>query len=309
MTTWPRPIEPLRATPQPNFLIIGAGRSGTTSLYEYLRQHPQVYMSRMKEPSYFAFAGDHIPDSPGAAWLRANSVTTREAYDALFADAGNARAIGEASPQYLIREHAAERIHAALPGVRLAAILRHPVERAFSSYLAHVRDGWEPELTFEGAIADQNRRAREGWVLGRFIDYGLVMSKLAPYRRLFPAERLRIYLYDDLVTDPIGLIRDLLTYLDVDPAELPDMSLRHGSTGLIRNPILRAIWRHSPKVRPLAARLIPGALRSRVYRWAMRDLERPPLRPETRAHLLALFRDDTLALQDLLGRDLSAWLK
>jgi Sulfotransferase family len=295
--------------PLPNFLIIGAGRSGTTSLHHYLRQHPQVFMPRAKEPAYFAFAGQPLPDGPGADYLRRTTVTDAAAYAALFDEAGDARAIGEASPQYLRYPDVPARIQALIPEVRLVAILRHPVERMYSTYLAHRRDGYDPEPTFEGAIADQGRREREGHPFGAFLAYGFYMRAVGRFRKVFPRDRLRIYLYEDLSGDPRALLRDLFTYLDVDPTFVPDMTIRHGRTGLFTNPVLRTLWAHSHRLRSLARPVLPVGLRDRAYLWTMRGLERPPMRPETRASLLEFYREDTLALQAYLGRDLSAWLK
>src|SRR5437867_4308222 len=119
----------------PTFLVIGAARSGTTALYLYLRQHPNVFMSRDKETNFFAFEGEALDfRGPGAEFVN-NSVVTLNAYLRLFADAPENAAIGEASPLYLYSLHAAERIHARLPDVRLIAILRNPIEQAYSHYL------------------------------------------------------------------------------------------------------------------------------------------------------------------------------
>src|SRR5881628_1693582 len=118
----------------PNFLIIGAAKSGTTSLYQYLRQHPEVYMSAVKETNWFAYEGQR--DS----WY---SVRTAEEYERLFDGVTVQRAIGEASPQYMKSAVAAKRIAARLPGVRLVAILRDPIDRAYSGYLNSLRDAME----------------------------------------------------------------------------------------------------------------------------------------------------------------------
>src|SRR5580765_3646808 len=118
----------------PNFLIIGAGKSGTTALYEYLKQHPQVYMSPVKEPRFFAFEGESV--NFGGPWgerlnpevMAFNSIAS---YSALFEDVEDETAIGEASPIYLWAAKAAARIHRRVPDARLIAILRDPVERAY----------------------------------------------------------------------------------------------------------------------------------------------------------------------------------
>jgi hypothetical protein len=294
----------------PNFLIIGAGRSGTTSLYEYLRQHPDVFMSDVKEPNYFAFMNGDLPvRGQHARWVREHAVTTREAYEKLFASAGSAKAIGEASPIYLNHPAVPERIRMALPGVRLMTILRNPVERAYAGWLGLRRDGNEPATTFEEALNSEAARQREGWSpSARLVRNGLYHQMLSRYFELFPRHRIRVYLFEDLIRDPNGLLRDLFTFLDVDPTFVPDLSRRYGATGIVRNPLLRVLWRNSHVPRRLLRPVLPRRWRDAGFAWVTQDLVKPPLAPATRAALMERFRPDIVALQDLIGRDLSGWL-
>src|SRR5215218_4707583 len=120
----------------PNFLIIGAGKSGTTSLYHYLGQHPEVFMSPMKEPKFFCFEGER-PNFRGPGddeEINRKCVTTIDAYRALFDGVACEKAVGEASSMYLYYPKAPERIDHHVAGVRLIAVLRNPVDRAYSSY-------------------------------------------------------------------------------------------------------------------------------------------------------------------------------
>ena len=116
----------------PNFFIIGAGKSGTTSLYHYLKQHPQIFMSPVKEPKYFAFAGQRLNyTGPGDARIVPETTTTREAYLDLFREAGDQSAVGEASTVYLGPINGtAQRIAQQVPEARIVAILRQPADRA-----------------------------------------------------------------------------------------------------------------------------------------------------------------------------------
>jgi hypothetical protein len=291
----------------PNFLVIGAARSGTTSLYEYLRQHAEIFMSPVKEPSYFV--SPRGPQrGPGGVWIRRTAVTTLAEYEALFAGAGDARAIGEASPGYLPAPDAPGRIAELLPEVRLVAILRDPVERAYAQYLGLRRDGLEPASTFEEALRDDDRRLRDGWPLAGLVETGKYHHHLSRYYECFPRDRIRVYLHEDLHADPAGLTRDLLSFLDVDPDRPLDTSRVHGRTGLVRNRTLGVLWTHSRRARDSLRPVVPRRVRAGVRRWALRDMERPPLDPVTRARLVRVFRPDILALEELIDRDLSAWL-
>lgn len=295
--------------PLPTFLIIGAGRSGTTSLYNYLQQHPDVFMSAVKEPNYFALTVPLQLVGPGAPWVRDTSTTSREAYEALFAAVTTEKAIGEASPRYLGSPEAARCIRQTIPDARLVAILRHPVERAYAAYLGSRRDGFDPAPTFEAALDASERGERESWAFMDYTKTGYYHRNLTRYYRLFPREQLRVYLFDDLQLDSGALLRDLFGFLGVDPAFRPDMSQRLGRTGTIRNPLLGMFWQHSLRLRRALRPFVPQQLRDRAYARIVRDLEKPPLKPDTRSRMQQRYRDDMLHLQDLIGRDLSHWLR
>ena len=282
----------------PNFLLIGAGRCGTTSLYEYLRQHPDVFMSPVKEPRYF----DNIeprPRRPGPR-SRQRPVTDRAEYERLFAAAGDATAIGEASPTY-IRDVAAPRHAAALiPNARVVAILRDPVERAYSSYLGMKHSGIRSPGTFEAALAEEARRGDPGPLTG-YVTYSRYHEQLQRWYAHFPREQVRVFLYDDLRDDPFGLLAGLFGFLGVDPSFRPDVSRQYGRTGRVANPVLRSLWERG-------APLLPTWLHRRVRPRVTSHVVRPPMREDTRARLRETFRPDVLELQALIGRDLSHWL-
>ena len=139
----------------PDFVVIGAARCATTSLYEYLRQHPQVFMSPEKETDYFSLGDlpqDEVP--PGASRYRAR---TRAEYEAQFALAGDARAVGEASPTYLFYSRSADRMGRVIPDAKLICVLRDPVERAYSHWALARRSGFEPLADFEAGVAADGR--------------------------------------------------------------------------------------------------------------------------------------------------------
>jgi hypothetical protein len=298
-------------TSLPNFLIIGAAKCGTTSLYHYLRQHPQVFMSPVKEPRFFAFDGTR-PDfrGPHDELLRNESTVWRfEDYVALFAGAGDALAVGEASPWYLNSERAAERIRARVPGARLVAVLRDPAERAYSEYLMQVRDGRET-VSFEEALRAEPGRIREGWSTGHYRERGRYFAQLQRYFERFERERMRVYLYEDLARDPRCLLRDLFGFLGVDPAFEPDLTRRYNVSGTYRNPLWRLLWTRSAPLREAFRPFLPPGLRHAVGAFfTTRRMHRPALPAHLRADLVASLRDDMLRLQEALGRDLSAWLR
>ena len=294
----------------PNFIIIGSERSGTTSLYQYLRQHFDVFMSAVKETNFFAYE-EGPADRPWDFGRDPFPVKTLDEYRALFQGCRDEKAIGEASPAYFFSRHAAERIHRVIPDVKLIAILRNPVERAHSAYRLQVTRGLE-RRTFDQALQDEAERCDES-VLRRYRFPGLYHQHLGPYLELFDRSRIAFLLYDDLVVDAARLMRTLFEFLEVDPGFRPEVGTRYNSAHLPKKKILRGLFQPS---------LLKSAIKTAFPDWALRrayaaaerlkgrsELEEELLREETRQSLLEEYRDDILRLQDLLDRDLSGWLE
>jgi hypothetical protein len=308
-----RSTEPLgRAARLPDFLGIGAAKAGTTALYRYLAQHPEIHMSRRKELNFF-IADQQPPrfSGPGDRTIINRDVIWRlDDYRRQFAGARDGQLVGEVSPRYLVAEGAAERILALLPRARLFAILRQPADRAWSHFMMGRRDGFEPCSTLEEAIADEPRRIAENWAAGRYFERGVYAAQLEPYLRLFPPERLRVYLYDELVADLGGLLRDLFTFLGVAADFVPDTRERPNRSGDLRNPVLRWLWTRTHAWRAPLRPLLPKAVRSLVSGWVIaRPLVRAEMPAGTRRWLTDLYAEDIRRLERLLGRDLSAWLR
>jgi len=293
----------------PNFLIIGSGRSGTTSLHSYLDAHPEVFMSGIKETNFFAFENrQHLYGGPGAKWLIKGSVSIRRDYEALFDGAEGYKAIGEASPRYLYTPEALHNIKATLPDAKLVVILRNPVERAYASYVGMRRDGLEKCRSFRDAIADQDRRISENWALGRYIEVGYYSRHLKNVFDLFPRDQVKIYLYEDLRNDPVGLLQDLFGFLDVSQDFVPDMSERKNESGIISNPVLRTIWTGSAMARTMVRPYVPLQMRHMAGKLLVRNLKKTPIDDEMRCQLTKELSPDILSLQNLVQRDLSGWL-
>jgi hypothetical protein len=296
----------------PSFLVIGAVRSGTTSLYHYLAQHPQIYMCPVKEPSFFAFEGA----PPVSQGLRKKDtlldcVTDIETYRKLFQGVSGQVAVGEVSPVYLYHPAAPQRIRRYIPDAKLIAILRHPVDSAYSAYLAGRLYGVETIADFGQILRKEEIDRRQPWRLKqRYLDVGFYITYLKRYFDLFDRAQIRVYLYDDLQADPAGVLRDIFRFLGVDDAFIPDLSVQHNVGGLPRNKVWHAIFRLQPILRPL----LPPSLRRHLAKYRDRLLglglvRQPPLDPQVCAEMSQLYREETLKLQELIQRDLSAWLE
>ena len=222
----------------PNFLIIGAMKSGTTSLYFCLKQHPQAYMSSLKEPNFFALEGSNL-DFDGAEgkeriqrWLKRDFVTDIEEYHALFRGAAGETAVGEASPIYLYSPEASRRIRHYVPEAKLIAVLRSPVERAYSAFLYMTREGRKPLKAFPEALQAEESRMRDNreWIW-HYRHVGLYYTQLKRYYDVFDADQIRVYLYEDLRAHLPRVLQSIFGFLEVDESFVPDTSLRHNVSG------------------------------------------------------------------------------
>jgi hypothetical protein len=301
----------------PTFLIIGAARSGTTSLYHYLHQHPDVWMSQEKEPAFFAMQAR--PEDPQLAPLRSarGAVTTLEAYCRLFAEARVDQARGEASVVYMYLEGVAESIARDLPAAKLVAILRNPADRAYSAFLHLRRNGTEPLRDFAEALRVEAQRVQAHcppWF--RYRDRGFYHRQLRRYYDVFPRERIRVYLYEELTSDPDALLRDLYRFLGVDEGLTANVEQHFNEAGIPKNERLHALavglLNSSNPLRAVGRRLVPRSWRHMAVESLKhlrdRQLVKPPFPPEIRRALLEDYRTDILALQDLTGKNCSAWL-
>lgn len=293
----------------PNFLIIGAAKSGTTALYHYLKQHPEVFMSPQKETNFFAFAGQTVRfNGPGDEQTAESAITTLGAYEEQFGAASGEKVIGEASPWYLYSERAAANIRHSIPDAKMIAMLRNPVDRAFSSYLHVVRDGRESE-GFTGGLRTEEVRIARGWEpVWHYRRAGLYSEQVRRFLDLFDREQVRFFLYEDFQKDADAFLVKVYEFLGVDPHFVADTSLRTNTSGVPKNKLLeRLVFQPNP-LKTAARVLLPDGVRYDLsQRLGQRAVVKPSLDPGVREKLLRTFEHDIGALQDLTGLDLSAW--
>jgi hypothetical protein len=295
----------------PNFFIVGAAKSGTTAVFRYLRQHPDVYLPDRKEPRFFSYdAADRTRyGGPRAERLIATIVKDQTAYEALYSRTNGERAIGDASPSYLPSPIAAGRIRETVPDARIVAVLRNPVERAYSHFLGNVRNGFEPETDFERVLALREQRQRERW--WRKWDYvgnGFYGEQLQRYFERFDRERIKVYRYEELRDRPNTLMQDLLGFLGVDPSVELDVSGHHNVSAVPKNERVQWLMSRRSPLRRVVRPLLPGPLRRRLKADVeRRNSHRPDMPSGARAQLVEIYGDDIARLEILLGQDLSSW--
>jgi hypothetical protein len=289
----------------PNFIIIGAAKAGTTALYWYLAEHPDVFMSPVKETFYFAYgvdaAGKLLYGDPD---VHRFPVKTRAEYEALFTGANGATAIGEASPIYLECPQAAGRIRAVIPGARLICSLRHPVDRAYSDYLMYLRRRGR-QLDPARDLTPSAEWARPD---SRWMEVSRYHGQLARYFELFPREQLHVVLSGDMRRHPTELVQGMYRFVGVDASFVPDFDTPHNVGGMPASPLLEKIFTNRA-IKSALEPWMPRRAANWVRRLRTRTMRKAPALPAAlRAELTGRFRDDILRTSDLIGRNLDHWL-
>lgn len=278
-------------------------KSGTTALFHILIQHPQVY-GKHKEPHFFSYEGESVVPSP-------NIITSLESYQGLFKDVTNEIAIGEASPSYLVHPKAATNIKYYIPDAKLIAILRNPVERAYSQYWHQFTAKKESCPNFIEAFRkdDINFSQKKNFWWRSYKYQGLYIQHLNRYLRLFNRKQLGIYLYDDFKSNPQKLMREIFQFLGVDESFTP--IIKHGSakTGKPKSKLLYNLMK-KPNVLVRGIRpMIPSNFRRSLKLYIQNNnIVKQPLSPEIYKSIIPFFEEDIQKLEDLLQRDLSNWL-
>jgi hypothetical protein len=298
------------STPRPNTFIVGAPKCGTSSLHDYLDQHPDIYMSRsIKEPNFFA------PDLKVNEYRRPR---TLEAYLDLFRAAGNARRIGESSTWYLLSAEAAGRIKAFDPAARIIIMLRNPIDAAYSLHGQFLWSCNEDLTDFAQALeAEADRRAGRRIPPTATSPSGLIYTDVfsfhAQVRRFFdtfPREQIHVIIFEDFVKDTAGAYRRVLDFLEVAPfaAKLEVVNAAKPVA-----PGFNRFFARRPRLRTMVHRFVPAAVQRKLVDLLphfARTLPRPPkVSAELRARLAGRFREDVQRLSELLGRDLTHWTR
>jgi len=309
----------------PDFLIIGAAKAGTTSLVEYLKQHPDIYFSPIKEPHFFST--DIKPENFNQRYY-SNVVVDLDAYfrqkplkeifEAYVRDEAQYRQLfqharpdqvkGEASTTYLYAKEAARNIRETIPEAKITAILRNPLERAYSHYLMALKFGFTSESFLQALKTDQ-QKTEKGWGISElFLELGLYYEQLKRYYEQFPASQIKILFHEDFYAQPNHVLEQLTTFLGVKSHTF-DTGETHNQGGVPRfrrlNEMLNKLG-----LRMQLGKMLPANIKSRLKKLYLRKpAQNPDDDPEAKAFLREYYQADIQRTADLIGTDLSNWLK
>jgi len=308
----------------PTFLIVGAVKAGTTSLHEYLMQHPEVYMSPVKETNHFSdedmdfehFNIDYRQDvghnldqylsGPMDKKIHIAHVRTWEQYCTLFKNVKKEKAIGEVSNSYLYCPSTAQAIFSKLPNVKIVMVLRNPVDRLFSQYVMNLKLGKIIEQDLIKEIENDHSKTFKGWGVSHlYTEVGMYFEQVKRYYDVFPREQIKVILFDDFKANASATISDLFQFLDVSDYQV-DTEKRYNEAGMPRFGKLN-YWMTQIGLYGIFKRIFPDNIKQRLKSLAFTNKGVPSITSEERKYLEQIFRDDINDLSKLIHRDLGHW--
>ena len=292
----------------PNLLIVGAAKCGTTSLHNYLKQHPDIFMSKQKEP-HFLINSDIGEDRIHKA------ITVLEDYEDMFKTDSIYKYKGESSVMYLaFPEFSIKNIKKYLdPDVKIIIMLRNPVERAFAGYLHNLRYNPSENLSFEEAFEKSEARyyqERDITPDTRYLHVGNYYSQVESFMSMFN-DNVLVIMYEDYVNDIDLCLANVFDFLDIDKISV-DTSTRHMVGGWIfKRKFLRNLLIPKNNFKSLIKSFLPNkkirkAIKQKIMN--MITVENPSISKDMHKKLTEYYRKDIDNLSKLLNKELNCWI-
>lgn len=296
----------------PNFLIVGAAKSGTTSLFNYLNQHPDIFIPERKEGRFFSQMPGNFQGN-GADYQN-DIIRDIDEYSSLYNKGVNCKALGDVSNDYLfyykksianIKKHLNR-------DVKIIVIIRNPTDRAFSNYLHHIREGWET-ISFENALQAEADRKSKNWAWPfLYKEVGLYYLQVKSFLENF--KYVRIFLFEELQNIDV-FFKNLFTFLEVSNSFMPETSRTYNASGFPKSQLLHNFIHTDSKLKEILRVLINRAITPEMKKKYImvlknKNLKKTSMNSETREYLKGYFKRDILELNNLIEPNIKKlWLK
>ncbi|NND77506.1 MAG: sulfotransferase [Flavobacteriales bacterium] len=308
----------------PNFFVVGVVKGGTTSLYQYLSQHPDVFLTPIKETNHFSdkdmdhehFDNQYELDSrldikkylakKERETVHIAHVRERSDYMKLFQNVGNERARGEVCNSYMLCPCSASQIYEAFPDSKIIVMLREPARRMYSQYLMNIREAKVLGRSFREEIEHDNNKNRKGWgVSHNYFELGNYASQIKRYIELFGKENVMVCLFEDFIKDPEKEMKRIFKFLDVSE----DVKLDTQVFNVARKPRSKYLnyFLSRTGILKLARSIVPKAKRGKYKQMLSKKGGFVPISAEDEAYLRAHYASEVKDLKALLNIDLNIW--
>jgi len=280
----------------PNFFVVGAPKAGTTSLYEYLKQIPEVYVSPNKEPHYFSV---YYP-----SMFNKKPIRDKAKYVDLFKNVKKEKAVGEFSVLYLADPEVPKKIKKEIPNAKIIIIIRNPIERAFSNFLGRTNLGLEHQ-SFIDRIAEDKQLIKKN-IHGEpyVLESGFYSRHIKRYNDVFGSKQVKVIIFEEFFKDPSTIVKKILEFLEIK-SDVNQIDFKiHNSFSPPKNRLAKIIL-SSNLVKSIAIEVIPQSLRWKIRKNILTNqIEKPKMTDNEKDILKEIYRDDVKELQKLLGKKL-----
>lgn len=303
-------------TEKPNIslFIVGAAKSGTTSLYNYLAQHPDVFFPNVKEPNYYSVIDsedpiDYRPPKEGMIYHN-KIIRDKKVYFDLYKNSTNYKIVGDASPSYLWDKQSAKKIYADFPNAKIIIMLRNPINRTFSHYLMNIKSGIEKDSKFLNALRRDKHIFPKVWGDGKVLLYeelGMYYSQVQAYFDIFNPNNVKVLIYEEFFKNTLLGLKDLCSFLELKETEEFRHNTIHNKFQSPKSNFSKFLLRHRTKLN-LIRQYSPEKMKQFVHKHILfKDSKKPEIEENATKYLEEVFKKDIDKLETLLNRNLDIW--
>jgi len=276
----------------PNFFIVGTPKSGTTSLFHYLQEHPEVFLPELKEPHFFS-----CPEVKNT-YYKTKIVDSKQEYLDLYQERESYKAVGDLSSSYLFNKETPKRIHQFNPYAKIIIVLRNPVERALSHYLMDVNLGYI-NVSLSKVINNKDTFKQH---YQEYIELGFYEQQIRAYTKQFPDSQIKVVLSDTLYANTAETLKDIYSFINVSTTFITDFETVHNSYTVPRFKALKSLVQSDGLKKMIPSGLKSG-LKSLIYKT---NAEKPKLEVEKNL-LREIYKKSIVETETLINQDLSSW--
>jgi hypothetical protein len=278
----------------PDFIIVGAPKAGTTSLFHYIKEHAVNYFSGEEISRQKLFYNDY----------KINKLVD---YKKLFSSARYDQVKGEASVSYLFYPNVAQRIFEAIPSCKIIAVLRNPIDRGYSHYLMDYKLGLV-DMPYEDIVFKRGNHKNQELYYQQYVELGLYAHQLNRYFAIFPKEQIKIYTQDELKIDTPAVVKNLFEFLNVNSTNIVISKTQHNQFSLPKNKLIHELY-SSVWLRKSLSSILPYGFREKVKSALFKKGKKPELTQKTINKLLEIYNPDILKLNEMIEQDVLRWMK
>ncbi len=285
----------------PTFFVVGAAKAGTSSLWQYLNEHSDIFMSETKEPNFFSYEEIIVQN----LFWDDIYIKDQKDYEKLFAKASKEKMLGEASVSYLFYPETPLKIKEMIPNAKIIISLRKPIDRGYSHYLMDYSTS-KVDIPYDDIIFKKEKSRKTDIYFQQYVELGLYYNQVKRYIDIFGKDSVKIILNEDLQNDPETTMKDIYSFLDLNDNFVPDLTKKHNTNKMPKNKLIRKIYA-SNYLRNIMSIILNGNTKDFFKSVLFKKTKREPLSVETMSYLQNIYLPDIEKMEGLIDRNLESW--